>query len=291
MVDERQPTPRRTRFRTHATAHADRMAGERTPMAAAGLVADVASDGASRTATTLDPRDARSLASLTRRQPGGAYEVSDADLVRAIRAWNAREEREVVRKLCEVLATRCQPEFQRRSWGLRHQPQLMEDAISGMTEQLLREALDPSEEFMLMNFIHYLRCLCADNFSRVLRQEGLSYRRDAQGRPLGRPQHVPRALMDRIDVETDEHEEGTGSGRELAAREDPLGARLAALEAERILAYLPDPLDQHIMVLRALEHMRWDDIARLCGKTERTMRLRYEKARVLLRERILAEVE
>jgi len=43
------------------------------------------------------------------------------------------------------------------------------------------------------------------------------------------------------------------------------------------------------MVLRTLERMHWDDIARICGKTERTMRLRYEKAIVRLRERMQAE--
>jgi DNA-directed RNA polymerase specialized sigma24 family protein len=241
-------------------------------------------------APLLDPRDPATRARLEHRAPGGAYEISEADLVRAIRAWHTQGNQQATRDLSEVLARRCMPEFQRRSWGLRQHPQLMEDAISGMIEQLLREVLDPSEQFMLLNFIHYLHCLCADNFSRVLRQEGLSYRRDAQGRPAGRPLHVPRALIDRIDLQPDEHEEGGGQGPEIPTPEDPQGTLLAAMEAERILGYLSDPLDRQIMVLRALEHMRWDDIARVCGKTERTMRLRYEKSRALLRERLTEEV-
>ena len=40
---------------------------------------------------------------------------------------------------------------------------------------------------------------------------------------------------------------------------------------------------------RRTDRLRWDDIARLCGKTERTMRLRYEKALVRLRQSIEAE--
>jgi hypothetical protein len=261
------------------------------------MAADVAGERAAQpsaaqttTAPLLDPRDPATRARLERRIPGGAYEISEPDLVRAIRAWHAQGNQQLTRDLSEVLARRCLPEFQRRCWGLRQQPQLMEDALSGMTEQLLREVLDSSEQFMLLNFIHYLHCLCADNFSRVLRQEGLSYRRDAQGRPAGRPLHVPRALIDRIDIQQDDYEEGASQGPEIAAPEDPQGSLLAAMEAERILGYLSDPLDRQIMVLRALEHMRWDDIARVCGKTERTMRLRYEKSRALLRDRLLEEV-
>jgi RNA polymerase sigma factor (sigma-70 family) len=165
----------------------------------------------------------------------------------------------------------------------------MEDAIASMIEQLIREARDPRETFMTLNFIHYLRCLCADNFTRVLRQEGLAYRRDAEGRPAGRPQHVPRALMERAEPARDEaegHETGIGA---VADPQDALEERMAAVEAQRIIGYLPDPLDRQIMVLRALEKMPWDDIADLCGKTERTMRLRYEKARARLRECLAAE--
>ncbi len=236
-----------------------------------------------------DPRNPRVLERLKQRTSSGGYVVSDADLVRAIRGWKAQGEGERVRALCELLVTRCMPEFQRRSYGLRHRPDLMEEAIAGMIEQLLREAQNPREEFMLANFIHYLRCLCADNFQKVLRQEGLSYRRDAQGNPAGRGMHVPQALVDRLDAPVSESDGSENAARELADRSDPLAARMASLEAQRILRYLTDPLDQRIMLLRVFEEMRWDDIAALCGKTERTMRLRYEKAKALLRERLAAE--
>ena len=236
-----------------------------------------------------DPRNPRVLERLKQRTSSGGYVVSDADLVRAIRGWKAQGEGERVRALCELLVTRCMPEFQRRSYGLRHRPDLMEEAIAGMIEQLLREAQNPREEFMLANFIHYLRCLCADNFQRVLRQEGLSYRRDAQGNPAGRGMHVPQALVDRLDAPVSESDGSENAARELADRSDPLAARMASLEAQRILRYLTDPLDQRIMLLRVFEEMRWYDIAALCGKTERTMRLRYEKAKALLRERLAAE--
>ncbi|HLJ80004.1 MAG TPA: sigma factor-like helix-turn-helix DNA-binding protein [Ktedonobacterales bacterium] len=237
----------------------------------------------------LDPRDARTQARLRLRTPSGGYEVSEAELVQAIRAWDAHNDMQAVRGLCEVLVDRCMPEFQRRSWGLRHRPELMEDAIAGMIEQLLREAREAQETFMTLNFVHYLRCLCADNFNRVLRQEGLSYRRDEQGRPAGRPQHVPQVLVDRIDVAAEDREDASVQPGVVADPRDTLEERMAAVEAERILGYLPDPMDRQILVLRALEHMRWDDIAKLCGKTERTMRLRYEKALVLLRQCIEAE--
>jgi len=236
-----------------------------------------------------DPRNPHTAERLKQRTSSGGYVVSDADLVRAIRAWKARGESERVRELCEVLVTRCMPEFQRRSYGLRHRPDLMEEAIAGMIEQLLREVQNPREEFMLANFIHYLRCLCADNFQRVLRNEGLSFRRDAQGNPVGRGMHVPQALVDRLDVPLGEGDGAETAGRELADPGDQLATRMASIEAQRILRYLPDPLDQRIMILRVFEEMRWDDIAALCGKTERTMRLRFEKAKALLRERIAVE--
>lgn len=237
----------------------------------------------------LDPRNPQTRARLTQRTPSGGYLIADSELVRAIRAADARGDEEASRSLCEMLVNRCLPEMQRRAWGLRHRPELMEDAIAGMVEQLLREARDPHEVFMTQNFIHYLRCLCADNFGRVLRQEGLSYRRDAEGRPAGRPQHVPRSLVDSIQPAA---EEESGQEAVVGVVADPRDAyedRLAAMEAQRILGYLPDPLDRQIVILRALEGMRWDDIATLCGKTERTMRLRFEKARARLREHIEAE--
>jgi DNA-directed RNA polymerase specialized sigma24 family protein len=207
-----------------------------------------------------------------------------------MRGWSARGDRDRVRLLGELLVDRCMPEFQRRSWGLRHRPDLMEDAIAGMVEQLLREALEPREVFMTQNFIHYLRCLCADNFSRTLRQEGLSYRRDEQGRPAGRPQHIPRALIERIDLSAEEREDAGSVAQTVADPRDAYDERLAAVEAQRILGYLPDPLDRRIMALRVFERLQWEEIAALCGKTERTMRLRYEKAKTLLQQCLTAEL-
>jgi len=253
------------------------------------MVQETATQHEQMPANLPDPRNPDTAEKLKQRTSSGGYVVSDADLVRAIRAWKARGETERVRGLCEALVTRCMPEFQRRSYGLRHRPDLMEEAIAGMIEQLLREAQNPREEFMLANFIHYLRCLCADNFQRVLRNEGLSYRRDAQGNPVGRGMHVPQALVDRLDVPLGEGDGAETAGRELADPGDQLATRMASIEAQRILRYLTDPLDQRIMILRVFEEMRWDDIAALCGKTERTMRLRFEKSKTLLRERIAAE--
>jgi DNA-directed RNA polymerase specialized sigma24 family protein len=197
-----------------------------------------------------DPRDSRTLVRLHKRTSGGGYEISDAEVVRAIRAWDARGTRPVAMSLCALLVERCMPEFQRHAAGLRHHPDLMDDTMNGMIEQLIREALDPREVFMTQNFIHYLRCLCADNFTQTLRQEGLKYKRKQR-----------------------------------------FAEQTAAQEMQRILAYLPDPLDQQIMVLRVLEGRQWEEIAKLCGKTERTVRLRYEKARMLLQERLMAEVD
>ena len=281
---ETDAMPEVTRRAAVAPVRPDAVDTADTAATAVGAIGDSA-----HARPSLDPRDARTQARLRQRTAVGGYEVPETELVYAIRAWDEHGDMQAVRALCEVLVDRCMPEFQRRSWGLRHRPELMEDAIAGMIEQLLREARDPHETFMTMNFVHYLRCLCADNFNRVLRQEGLSYRRDEQGRPAGRPQHVPQVLMDRIDVAAEDREDASAQPGVVADPRDTLEERMAAVEAQRILGYLPDPMDRQILVLRALEHMRWDDIAKLCGKTERTMRLRYEKALVLLRQCIEAE--
>jgi DNA-directed RNA polymerase specialized sigma24 family protein len=60
-------------------------------------------------------------------------------------------------------------------------------------------------------------------------------------------------------------------------------------ESQRILTFLSDPLDRKIVILRAIEGMKWDDIAEVCKRTERTIRLRYEKARAYLRECLATE--
>lgn len=233
----------------------------------------------------VDPQQQAVRERLWKRNSNGRYEIPEAHLVLGIRAYMARGDQARVRQLSEVLLDRCQGEFQRRSLGLRHRPDLMEDAMAGMAEQVLREAQDPREEFMILNFTHYLRCLCADNFNAVLRQEGLRYRRDEEGRPAGRPTHVPAALVERIHSTPDEEEGGPGtSSTHLADPSDDIEAFHAVMEARRLLTYLNDPLDREIVTLRALDSLKWDEIARICGKTERTMRLRYERARAFLRE-------
>lgn len=249
--------------------------------------------GDTQGAAPLNPTDRRTIERLRARTPGGGYVIPDVEMVRAIRAWDARGDTQgtaAARALCGLLVERCMPEFQRRAWGLRHRPDLMQDAIGAMIEQLLREARDPHEVFMTQNFIHYLRCLCADNFTRTLRQEGLSYRRDEQGRPSGRPQHIPRALIEQIDLSAEERDDPGAMSHTVADPRDGLNERLAAIEAQRILAFLSDPLDRRIMALRVFEGRQWEEIAALCGKTERTMRLRFEKARARLREILDAEL-
>jgi len=219
---------------------------------------------------------------LQQRTPEGRYVISESELVRTIRTLNAAGNREGVRRLSAVLLYRCAPAFQRYSQGLRHRPELREEAIASMGEHLLRETMNPDEVFMTQNFIHYLRCLCVDEFTRVLRQEGLHYRRDEEGRPSGRPQHVPRALVDSLRPATADDENMPTS--DVADPLDQFEHMHAEEESNRIILYLVDPLDRMIMVLRAIEGMRWDDIAVVCKRTERTVRLRYERARSYLRE-------
>src|SRR5215831_1014160 len=152
----------------------------------------------------LDPHDPTLEARLKRRNLDGHFEISEIELVHNIRYLQDRSDVESVRMLCTVLLERCAPEFQRHTWGLRHRPDLREEAIANMGEHLLREAMNPKEVFMTQNFIHYVRCLCVDEFNRVLRQEGLRYQRDDEGRPTGRPHHVPRALIEPLQpMQTD----------------------------------------------------------------------------------------
>jgi DNA-directed RNA polymerase specialized sigma24 family protein len=229
---------------------------------------------------TLDER-------LRRRTAEGRYEITEIDLVKTIRALRAQADMAGVRRLCEVLLYRCAPMFQRHTQGLHHRPELREEAIANMSEHLLREAQNTKEVFMTQNFIHYLRCLCADEFNRVLRQEGLAYRRDAEGRPLGRPQRVPSALVEPLRPAPADDEGQPAS--DVADPYDQFEHMHAEDESQRILTYLNDPLDRTIMVLRAIQGMKWDDIAVVCKRTERTVRLRYERARSYLRERMLDE--
>jgi DNA-directed RNA polymerase specialized sigma24 family protein len=224
---------------------------------------------------------------LKRRTPEGRYEISEIDLIVNIRARQAEGNTQGVRMLCAVLLERCAAEFQRRTHGLRQRPELREEAIANMNEHLLREAMDPSEIFMTQNFIHYLRCLCADEFTRVLRQEGLHYRRTSDGQPAGRPQHVPRAMIEPLRPAPADDEGALAA--DVADPQDQFEQLHALDESARILTYLVDPLDRLIMVLRAIEGMKWDDIAVICRRTERTVRLRYERARAYLRECLARE--
>ena len=229
---------------------------------------------------TLDER-------LQRRTADGRYELGECELVINIRALRTAGNMVGVRRLCEVLLKRCAPVFQRHTQGLQHRPELREEAIANMAEHLLREVQDPAEVFMTKNFIHYLRCLCADEFNRVLRQEGLYYRRDDEGRPAGRPQHIPRSLVEPLQAPRDDDEGQIGA--DVADPYDQYETVHAEDESQRILMYLQDPLDRKIVVLRILEEMKWDDVAVLCERTERTVRLRFERARRYLHECVMKE--
>jgi len=225
---------------------------------------------------------------LVRRTAEGRYVISEIELVLSIRALHAKGDTPAVHMLAKVLLERCTPAFQRYSQGLRHRPELREEAMASMGEHLLREALNSHEVFMTQNFIHYLRCLCIDEFNRVLRQEGLYYQRDDAGHPTGRPQHVPRALIEPLVRPVAVDNEGQPTA-DVADPYDQYEHLHAEEESQRILAYLSDPLDRMIMVLRGIEGMKWDDIALVCKRTERTVRLRYERARSRLREYITSE--
>jgi DNA-directed RNA polymerase specialized sigma24 family protein len=235
----------------------------------------------------IDLHDPTLKERLRRRTAEGRYEISEIELVLNIRALQAQGDMEGCRMLCEVLLERSTPEFQHHTWGLRHRPELREEAIANMSEHLLREAMNPKEVFMTQNFIHYVRCLCVDEFNRILRQEGLRYQRDEEGRPSGRPHHVPRVLIEPLQpmpVDSD-----ALPPADVADPHDQYEQLHAHEESLRILTFLSDPMDRKIMVLRAIEGMKWDDIAVICKRTERTIRLRYERARSYLRECITRE--
>jgi DNA-directed RNA polymerase specialized sigma24 family protein len=236
----------------------------------------------------INPHDPTLKERLKRRTLEGRFEISEIDLILNIRDLRAIGDNDSVQMLCTVLLERGAPEFQRHTWGLRHRPDLREEAIANMGEHLLREAMNPKEKFMTQNFIHYVRCLCVDEFNRVLRQEGLRYQRDDDGRPIGRPYHIPRSLMEPLQPTPTDSDAPLPSA-DVADPQDQFEHLHAYEESQRILAFLSDPLDRKIMVLRAIEHMKWDDIAVICKRTERTIRLRYERARSYLRECILRE--
>ena len=125
------------------------------------------------------------------------------------------------------------------------------------------------------------------NLIGILRQEGLYYRRDSEGRPAGKPQHVPRALVESLQPAPADDDGQPAS--DVADPHNQYEEMHTEEESTRILTYLRDPLDRQIVTLRAIEGMKWDDIAELCRRTERTVRLRYERARSYLRECVQKE--
>ena len=235
----------------------------------------------------IDLRDPRLAERLRRRTPEGRYEISDIELVLAVRDLDASGEQDSSRVLCEALLLRSWPEFQRFTSGLSHRPDLREEAIANMAERLLREVKDPREQFIAQNYIHAVRCLCVDEFKRVLRQEGLLYQRGGDGRPSGRPHHVPRALIE--PLQPSQVDDELPPAADVADPRDHYEQMHGEEEARRILSYLSDPLDKKIMTLRALEKMKWDEIAQICGRNERTVRLRFEKATSYLAECLVKE--
>jgi DNA-directed RNA polymerase specialized sigma24 family protein len=235
----------------------------------------------------IDLRDPTLAERLRRRTPEGRYEISDIELVLAVRELDASGDQHGSRLLCEALLLRSWPEFQRHTSGLGHRPDLREEAIANMAERLLREVKDPKEQFIAQNYIHAVRCLCVDEFKRVLRQEGLLYQRGGDGRPLGRPHHVPRSLIDPLQLAPIDDE--TPPSADVADPQDHYEQLHGVEEARRILSFLSDPLDKKIMTLRALEKMKWDEIAQICGRNERTVRLRFEKASSYLAGRLAQE--
>lgn len=235
----------------------------------------------------IDLRDPTLAERLRRRTPEGRYEIGDIEVVLAVRALDASGDASRSRVLCEALLLRSWPEFQRHTSGLGHRPDLREEAIANMAERLLREVKDPKEQFITQNYIHAVRCLCVDEFKRVLRQEGLLYQRGSDGRPSGRPHHVPRSLVEPLQP-VPVNDEAPPSA-DVADPQDQYEQLHGEEEARRILSYLRDPLDRKIVTLRALEKMKWDEIAQICGRNERTVRLRFEKASSYLAECLARE--
>jgi RNA polymerase sigma factor (sigma-70 family) len=220
--------------------------------------------------------------SLQRCRAGRQDQTSEGDLVLAIRALQRKGDIGGMHRLCVTLLERCSTEFQRRTHGLSHRPDLREEAIASMREHVLREALDEDKVFMTQNFPHYLRCVCAEEFKSVLRQEGLHSPCDHEGRPAHRPDRVPRNLLE-------SWQDASSGGTEMPWMDipdevDQYEQLHAREECRRILAFLPDHEDRLIVVLRALEGLRFNKIARALRCSERTVRNRYYRATSMLRD-------
>jgi RNA polymerase sigma factor (sigma-70 family) len=235
------------------------------------------------TATALDPLaidpDRPGVrAQLDLRTEQGGFVIPDTLLVRAIRAFHARGQIARSQALFEALYTRCQPMFRRYAAGLRHRPEWRDEAIADMAMQLWKEVIDPRETFMEQNFVVYLKRLCADQFKNKLRTEGRIFRTNERGEVTGRPEHIPATLMDSLDRAPGTDEEALPA-EGIADSDDAIGNRLGEIEADRILHLVRDPLDRKIVTLRVFAHLKWDEIAQMCGMSERTMRTRFETAR------------
>ena len=146
---------------------------------------------------------------------------------------------------------------------------------------------------MAQNYRHFVQCLAIDHFHRALRASGREYRRDDAGRPLGRPRHVPHALVTSME---------TADGREralddLRLSEDGAGATtLDRDEARRILSYIDDSVDRYVFYLRAVAGLTWQDTVERLAQSGRpyvvrTVTERYDGTRTYLRACIEIENE
>ena len=211
-------------------------------------------------------------------------------LVLALRAQHKTSEQ--TQSLWEKLQSRCEALFLCHVQGLRHRPDLREEALANMRERLWREVMFTENTSITEHFPHYLRCMASEEFRRILRQEGLLPRRDASPRRGNVPLHVPRSLISSLDeLPSDNTSQSAKAQASLLADEDLYGQWHAEMEVQRLLAYLPDPLDRTVLVLRAIEGMKWDDIAGHCHCTERTARLRYKQVCAFLRNVLSQEQE
>ena len=99
--------------------------------------------------------------------------------------------------------------------------------------------------------------------------------------------HVPRSLQVSLEGSPTD-EDGEMHPLQLHCY-DPCEARLASMEAQRILDYLHDPRDRMIVFMRAIESMKWDDIGIFCHCSGRTARTRYSQACAFLHEALSCE--
>jgi DNA-directed RNA polymerase specialized sigma24 family protein len=98
---------------------------------------------------------------------------------------------------------------------------------------------------------------------------------------------VPRSLISTFQASSLDDDAPPSS--DVADSHDQYEHFHASEQCQYILKFLPKPLDRKIMVLRAIEGMKWDDIAAICGLTERSIRMHYEKAVKILSDCLLRE--